>query len=252
MRQRGAQLQISADPGTGLDRAPARPDPEPSRPTGLLGPGSRRYTSRTFTIDVANDGTAHVKDGRNLRFHLPSIKDLGDHIQGWYEGPKGPSDPGAHEVDFSRPLLAPVGSIGVTIATFDVTDWLMRSAGQDPYASKKLHVLDATRDERVQIGAKHRHDQLARATELMQGNLDQLWATERDPSERKRSLFALWDECAETGAADMIEAGIAARALVVGVIRSKLPAESPDAFTPDELAMLNTQKQSGVRFAPYE
>jgi hypothetical protein len=102
---------------------------------------------------------------------------------------------------------------------------------------------------------KQRHRTVPPASaggELMRNNLAQLCATVRDPAARKRGMFALWDECAETGTAEIIKAGSAARAKVLGFIRARLPAGSPDAFTRAELATLNQQKQSRAVFAPYD
>jgi hypothetical protein len=128
----------------------------------------------------------------------------------------------------------------------------MRNHGGDPYASKKLAFLDATRDERVQIGGKHRKEQLARSTQLMRRNLDALAAAHADLAARKRTLFELWDECAEAGDPDLVAGGQAARRLVVGFIRAHLPAGGPDAYTPDELAALSRVQQSKATFQPYE
>jgi hypothetical protein len=135
---------------------------------------------------------------------------------------------------------------------FDITDAMMRSQGIDPYASYKLKVLDETRDERVAIGKRYRTQQLAQSGQLMQKNLERLWSSTPDLAARKRGLFELWDECAESGTEELVVAGAAARAHVVGFIRSKLPAGSTEAFTHTELAHFNKQRKSHAPFAPYE
>jgi len=137
---------------------------------------------------------------------------------------------------------------------FNVDDWLLRRKGVDPYASRKLHVLDATRDERAELGSRHRREQLAHATILMQQNLEQVWASVHDRGARKQALFDLWDECAETGDTSLVEAGADARRLIIGFIRARLPAGGPDAYTDAELAALNgsKKKQSKAIFQPYE
>ncbi len=135
---------------------------------------------------------------------------------------------------------------------FNLDDWLLRKKGYDPYASRKLHVLDATRDERAELGSRRRKEQLAHATLLMRKNLDQLWASVTDRAGRKQALFEMWDECAETGDATLVEAGADARRLIIGFIRAHLPAGGPDAYTDAELAGLNKHKQSKATFQPYE
>jgi hypothetical protein len=140
-------------------------------------------------------------------------------------------------------------------ATFDVTDWAMRSHGDDPYAAQKLAFLDRTRDQRVEIGKRHRKQQLARSAELARNNVDRLLATTTDLAARKVGLFELWDECAEPDEAgaddlDLVTGGAAARDLILGVIRAQLRGDH--AYTTDELAAFNRRRQSKARFAPYD
>jgi len=132
----------------------------------------------------------------------------------------------------------------------DAQDRLMLRKGFDPYAHDKLALLDRTRDQRVAIGERHRKDQLAHATELMQRNIDRLWAAAPDRAARKRGLFELWDDCAETGGDELVAPAGAARRLVIGTIRARL--RGPDAYTTAELAELNAIRRSTAVFAPYE
>jgi hypothetical protein len=104
----------------------------------------------------------------------------------------------------------------------------------------------------VQMGTAHREQQLRRTSQLMQRNLDQLWQRVADPTARRAALFELWDETIEAGDELAVEAGRAARTLVIGFIRARLPAGGPDAYTADELAALNRRRQSKAIFAPYE
>jgi hypothetical protein len=132
---------------------------------------------------------------------------------------------------------------------FDTTDWIMRRHGMDPYASAKLAMLDRTRDQRVEIGKASRKEQLSHSAELMQGNLARLWATTQDVAARKELVFALWDECAETGDEDLVSGGAAARGLVVRFVQVKL--RGPNGFTAEELATLNAHRRSKAMFDPY-
>jgi hypothetical protein len=132
----------------------------------------------------------------------------------------------------------------------DTQDYLMKQHGIDPYARAKLAFLDRTRDQRAAIGARHTREQLARSPELMQKNIDQLWATTRDLAARKQGLFELWDDCAETGSDELVAGGTAARAVVIGVIRARL--RDGDAYSAAELARLNAIRHSTAVFAPYD
>jgi len=263
-----------------LDHVPRGTDAEkPVAPSGQLsesGGGTHKAETSVFVADVKADGTVKFTDQPNASIHLalPRPRDVGRGVASWYTGEKGtfgeplqPGDPAlgkAFQASAGSPLdqpndasgnqgdRAPQVSVPVVGGGFDVNDWLTRRHGEDPYASRKLAMLDATRDERVQIGNQHRAAQLRRAPEIMQRNLAALWAATRDPAARKEALFELWDECLEDGDPGAAAAGAAARRLVIGFIRGHLPAGSPDAFTPAELARLARRKQSKAAFDPYE
>jgi len=133
----------------------------------------------------------------------------------------------------------------------DLTSYLSRKLGVgDVYASRKLKILDQTREQRVAIGGAFRGEQQKRAAELVHRNLEALWRTTTDPGERRAALFAMWDECSEDeGSAG--EAGERARSMVIGWIRTHLPAGSPGAFTADEIAALEARRTSRAHFTPY-
>jgi hypothetical protein len=122
----------------------------------------------------------------------------------------------------------------------DISAWLMRTYGHfDPYASRKRKLLDDTRAEREEMGEAFRAEQAARSAELMQRNLETLWARVTDPAARKQALWELWSDCADDAA------GQRARGMVLGWIRSKLPAGSDGAYTDEDLARLDP-------FRPYD
>jgi hypothetical protein len=268
MRRKRADLSIRPEYRDALDHAPAGSAPAVEvAPTGQLDPsggGTYRSNQGTFSAKVGQDGSVKLKDAKNFNIHIPDPRKLaklpkmiGQGISDWYaQEDKTPGDTTA------QPLRSPGGeqdtkpdsggTVPILGGGFDVSDALMRRHGQDPYASKKLKYLDSTRAERVQIGTKYRKAQLAQSTQLVQKNIDYLWSRTQDPAARKRGLFELWDDCAETGDASLVEGGRAARQLVLGVIRSKFPAGSAQAFTAAELAALNAKRQSKAAFAPYE
>jgi hypothetical protein len=135
--------------------------------------------------------------------------------------------------------------------SFDVTDWAMRSHGDDPYAHDKLVWLDKTRDDRVAIGKRHQREVLAHVPQYVQRNLAWAWQRARDIATRKRDLFDLWDDCAESGDDALVAGGAAARGYVIGFIRAQLPADSPNAYTAAELTELTEHRRSKQAFGPY-
>lgn len=181
--------------------APAAPLANPVSPdSGELDPTA---THEAFSLHVNADGTARLHDTRNFHSALkvPDLKaGRTDGLAALEERPELRPSTLARE-DAPRPFEHPIGPVGVVVFKFDLTDWLMRSHGQDPYASAKLNQLDATRDARAELGARYRRSQLARAGTLMQQNLDTAWATLRDDTARKQAVFDLWSECDATDAA---------------------------------------------------
>ncbi|HSN30342.1 MAG TPA: hypothetical protein VLT45_28835 [Kofleriaceae bacterium] len=218
----GEKKQLHWDPSANFNAAFAayeatHPPDIPPPPSGELKPsGGGTYTSDqpAFKVRIDRDGTAHIDD-------KPDVG--GVHFDGLGIGGR---------------------------ASFD--DWAMRRAGIDPYASAKRQWLDKTRDERARIGMAARKEDLARAPEFMKRNVHYAWSrTANDAEARKQALFELWDDCAETGEADLVAAGAAARTYLVGFIRAHLPAGSPGAFTPEDLSRMNAHKRSHATFQPY-
>jgi hypothetical protein len=232
------------------------------------------------TIDIGRDGTAHILDARDFSFgasklvHTVSSFDrlrhaIGDSLAEWYRDPYAAERAAAATipteeqeangaacgtgVDCARadPMHAQPRSTWEVAAPLvggklDLTSWLMRKTVGDLYASRKLALLDATRDERAERGAQFRAVQRARSAELAERNVEQMWATTPDPAARRAALFELWDEC------DDDEAGLRARAMVIGWIRTHLPAGSAGAYSPAELSELSAHRTSSEPFAPYE
>ena len=222
MRGKNEGPGLAWNPSSAFDAAfdaysDAHPPDIPPPPSGELKPsgnGTFESDHPAFKVKVDRDGTAHIDD-------KPDVGDV--HVSG-------------------------IGIAGR--ASFD--DWAMRKAGIDPYSSAKRQWLDKTRDERARIAMANRKEDLARAPEFMRRNLAWAWnKTANDPDARKQALFELWDECAETGDDDLVAAGHAARAYVVGFIRAHLGPDQPGAFTADDLARLNAHRRSKATFEPY-
>lgn len=240
---------------------PLAPAVEPSGELAPSGGGRHHSDQGTFRVDVDRDGTAHLSDAPNLHvgIALPRVRDVGNAVSQWAEDPY--RDPQAAkrqrlgeykgQGDDQKTTSSSVVPVPILSGGFDATDALMRRHGQDPYASKKLKVLDATRDERAEIGARYRREQLVHASQLIKAAADQLWRSGLDLVAKKRQLFELWDDCAEAGAPELVEAGQRARAFLVGYVNAKLPPGSESAFSAAELAELNAHRHSHLVFAPY-
>jgi hypothetical protein len=246
------------------------------------GGGTARIDDRVTTVRIARDGTVRFEDKPDFEIHiaLPTPGQLRDyaaaagrHVATWYADPYAQTRVGTmddvpehlaiHPGDCdrwgdacSREIRArsrkPADEIPPLIwGKFEFSDAMIRAFSGDPYASRKRKLLDESRDERAELGAQHRAEDLARSAELALRNLEALWRTTRDPAARRDALFAMWDECDEGDTADG-DAGRRARAMVIGWIRAKLPPGSPDAFGADEIAARSAHRRSRQPFAPYE
>lgn len=141
---------------------------------------------------------------------------------------------------------------GPTSGTFDVTDAIMRAAGQDPYSQRKALFLDRTRDQRAAMSVDERQVTLRDSLAQLPEHLAEIWGHQAwSPAQRRRVLFELWDECAEQGPDDIVSAGKAARITIVAFIRKHLPAGSAHAYTEAEIRALDRARRSRQRFTPY-
>jgi hypothetical protein len=156
-------------------------------------------SAKTFGMRVDADGNAHLTNRRNFQWGLGgSIGHVEEaKAERWLEEHHEQSN----VVDMKMPTLP------IPVATFDVTDAAMRLAGQDPYAYEKLKVLDATRDERAQIGARHRERQLVDTPALVRASLADIARLPAD--QRAAAISALYRECDDSPAGEVARATIA-------------------------------------------
>jgi hypothetical protein len=155
-------------------------------------------SSNTFRMRVDADGTAHLNDRRNFQWGRGDITSRIEEVNAerWLETHHEQSN----AVDMKMPELT-------TVARFDVTDAAMRLAGQDPYAYEKLKALDATRDERAKIGARHHERQLLDTPALVRASLADIARLPAD--QRAAAIRALYLDCDDSPAGEVARATIA-------------------------------------------
>lgn len=267
-----------------------RPLPDPVEPSGHIQQNGRegRIVDPVASYVVHGDGTVdiHSKKDIDIRWKIPlptpsrilrGARELGDDLAAWKEDPYRDTRVGTFQ-DLPRHLQAVPGACGtfddpmcdaespqktvgksmsgdgtvipVLGGRFDITSYLHRKLIGDPFSSRKLKMLNATRAERVESGAVYRAARLGQSAELMARNLEALWGSTTDPAARREALFELWDECAE-GEGVAGAAGERARAMVIGWIGTHLPRGQPGAFSADEIARLDARRASKQHFAPY-
>ncbi|MEM9187950.1 MAG: hypothetical protein AAGF12_02145 [Myxococcota bacterium] len=148
-------------------------------------------------------------------------------------------------VSFEDHRVGPAPGQPIGTFTLDVTEEMMRGAGNDPYRHERAWFMRETREIRERLENESDRRNLNRAIGGLGSRLAQIWSSDAPARTRRRQLFELWDDCATD------EAGNRARRVVEAFISRELPRGSPDAYPASELASLNARRQSPVPFAPY-
>lgn len=142
-------------------------------------------------------------------------------------------------------LVKPAESLK-TVATFDVTDAILRAAGQDPYQSEKRWFFEQTETLRNDLADKHNAKLRQVARVSLERNLHALIDNPAlTAGQKHQGVFALWNDCA----AD--EVGTEAQQLIERFVRTFMPVGSALAFSESELTTLNTLRAGKRLFAPY-
>lgn len=214
---------------------------EPGKARTITGPGD-------VTASVAEDGTIGFDTPsaiRPKRLPLYSFRDGED------DGGALPGDP--QSITERRSPYSAAGEgvrVGVS-GRLDVTDLVMKMAGQDAHASTKRALAEETRDERQCMAIRARGERMKEALSTLAAEVRQL-ATRRDlPAAKRRQLvFEIWDECSDEP--DAADHAAMARATVLAIVREAFPAGTDQAYRPAELLAFNDRRTSRQRFSPYD
>lgn len=231
-----------------------------------LGDGRLRHRDPRFTATIAADGSVEFQDV----VIKPQASLLGlDVLKGKLDAPK----PIARD-NFEERALYPQGP--PTAATFvgigggfggilaALVSKLRRKAGglgtdngRSNMAAKARFLAD-TEAVRMRLAHAWLKQRLAEQQAALVDQVLVIWRdTSRSLAERRRQIFVLWDECADSAElrspADEIRAAAAseARGRIEALIRMLAPQDSAWRFTAAELTMFNAQRQSQARFDPY-
>ncbi len=136
--------------------------------------------------------------------------------------------------------------------SFDVTDAVMASLGESLYPHRKMKLMDESREVRSQMAKTSKAQNLRQAPKHYQKHLRRVWSHPGlSIAERRRALFLLWDECAETGGDTVVASARAIRTMTLAFIRRTIPKGSEHAYTSSELREFNRTRRSSARFTPY-
>jgi hypothetical protein len=130
--------------------------------------------------------------------------------------------------------------------SFDLTDAIMGSAGQDPLRAERDRFMRETEELRARLEAEYRRGESSRGLRTLRGRLARDWArTDRSAAARRRRLFSYWDEMADD------DTGREGRRIVLEFIRENLPSGSDAAYSARDVERLNASRESTERFEPY-
>jgi hypothetical protein len=289
MRARGPGLEVTSEIAARIPGTPYVAPSEPKISGKLEStPGGGAVVNDTVTtMTVERDGNISFADKPDidlkLKLPIPNLdpeeirQDLGRELTEWFADPYAATKFGAKS-EVSRVWMAVPGACdswgdvwcddemapkaekyvrdqkktegSLFGGVADISAYLHRKLIGDPYSSRKLKLLDETRDERVARGTVFRTQQLVRSAELMERTVRALWARETDPVKRRAALFELWDDCDE-GTDERGQAGQRARAMILGWIGAHLPRGSVGAYTDEDIRILDAHRSSTQRFVPY-
>jgi hypothetical protein len=141
------------------------------------------------------------------------------------------------------------------------TEWADRAEGKAKHSREKAAFLEKTHEQRTQMATAYADKSAKAAMELLRKQLEAADETfQGDVAKLREHVFKLWDECAEGEAsqagspidAARIEYGKAARAVIEGFIRRRMPRGTDDAFSAEEIELRNATRVSKTRFDPYD
>ena len=126
-------------------------------------------------------------------------------------------------------------------------------SGSTVYAAEKRRLLSVTRDMRLEMAQRVCEENHRRSLVELKGQLEEIFSDATlSGDDRRRLVFRLWDDCAESGDESTVLFGRLARSTIESYIRRYLPRGSPGAYTPEDLVALNATRRSRRRFEPYQ
>ncbi len=229
------------------------------------------YRGEDFTAHVAADGSVRFEDKRGPKLTLPSpaplppgtptlagtLRDLLAQRRPKAKPRPATTAPPA-SIDYISPNWAdprelcqdPRASCFLdrrnVVAMGAFSDWERHLVGmpdKTAHREEKARFLAATAPMRERMAEAAHAEDLRVALLDLPALLDRVWSDRRrSAAERRRLLYELWAEYIPNPEATP------ARATILGFIRRRLPAGSPDAYTDDELARY---RAASPGFEPY-
>tara|TARA_R110002096_G_scaffold350395_2_gene543454 strand:+ start:25742 stop:26476 length:735 start_codon:yes stop_codon:yes gene_type:complete len=218
----------NAAPGSAPGQGQARPDllasgmPTPDAPSVWRpsGGGTMRATKQPFHAEIKRDGKIEFRDKPNVQIEGVKISET-----------------------YGIPVLA---------GRFDVTDAVMASLGDTLYPHRKMKLMDESREMRSAMALDSKAEDLRQALKNYKKHLRRVWShPSLSTAKRRKALFLLWDECAETGSEAVVTSAKSIRAMTIAFIRANLAETSEHSYTKSELAEYNRSRRSRERFSPY-
>lgn len=195
-----------------------------------------------------------TKNGRSARDELPKVIQGSGNVTASVaeDGSIRFQDPHGIVMDPQRFIIFNErAGLGVS-GRLDVTDQVMKLAGQNPYASTKRTMANETREQRLCMAKRYQGERQKQELFALSTKVRRLAARADLSAARRRELvFAIWDECSEESDSPT-DYGAMARATILSIVREAFPVGSDRAYQPTELLALNERRSSRERFAPYD
>lgn len=199
--------------------------------------GTLRYETGGFVALILEDGTVRFVDRPDGAGTVGPFRGNG---RDWRVNAVG--DPTLAEV---IPFAIETPTVPIASGVFDLNAPLVRSQGQDPFATEKSCFLDDTRELREELARDARARDTTQAFAVLDRRLEEL-LTSLSAEDAKREVLALWDDCALDE-----ETGQRARARIERFIAERMPQGSLFGYSNDELAAINESRPQADPFVPY-
>jgi hypothetical protein len=259
-------------PAPSFQPVPTAVAPEPRYRLLATREGGYEYQDSRFTARIAPDGTVSFDDRRvRGRFYVapvlpldvgPATPSLESTLRDVMAGRKPVRPPVEPRIPAPLPPTGPMTEADLrgmeeyyypvpfyrVLGAVDLTDEYYRMLDEDPYGYEKARFLASTFEIRLGMAARSQLHDLRRSLHELPLRLDRLWnTTSYPPGARRLIICALFDEL--RGQENATEA----RNVIETFVRTRLPPDSSDAYTPAELQTCNASsgRNPANRFDPY-
>lgn len=128
----------------------------------------------------------------------------------------------------------------------DINDLAEAAQKKELYTAEKRWFLEQTTELRNKLADAFRIEEAARTRRALEQELERILAAhDRNPTQKRADVFAVWQDCGEDGHAVQV------RRIVEAFVQRRMPQDSELGFSVAELERLNKSRAGLRAFQPY-